>query len=71
MAIEGEPQAVPMAHFLCEVCGMSATIVQTTAGHAAWADHMAIHEDPAAYRAWTWDVLPLPFGRTSSSRWGR
>lgn len=50
---------VPMWHFLCRVCGMSATIVSTPVGHEAWEDHMQIHYDSHDFEAWTWKALRL------------
>ncbi len=49
-----------MAHYECDVCKITATIVRTPAGELAWLDHMAIHAQQRAYRVWTWRVVQLP-----------
>jgi len=60
MANELRP-ATAMVHYVCEICGMSATLVQTPVGDLAWLDHMANHVDPSMYRAYAWEVHRLPF----------
>jgi len=52
---------VPMIHYECQTCGMTATCVVTPASGLAWHDHMAVHALVDNYRAWTWAVLPLTF----------
>lgn len=51
-----------MIHYFCDVCEMSASMVQTNTGRLAWLDHMATHHRPEMFHSWVWYVTPLPFG---------
>lgn len=54
-----ESKGVPMIHWECRTCGMSATCVVTPAAELAWLDHMDTHSAKFNYGAWTWTVVPL------------
>lgn len=58
VVMDGQTE-VPMIHFECQVCHMSATVVSTPAGELAWLDHMNTHAMKDDFKAWTWTVLPL------------
>jgi hypothetical protein len=53
-----------MSHYVCDICDMSATVVDTPVSRLAWLDHMTIHVRQSAFRQWVWYVTPLPFGVT-------
>lgn len=54
--------ATMMAHYACDRCDMTATVVRTTDASVAWLRHMEEHPGHRmAYRLWTWTVLPIPF----------
>lgn len=52
-------EGTAMVHYVCDTCGMSATMVATPTGDLAWLDHMATHAVKDGYRAYTWTVLRL------------
>ena len=53
--------SVPMIHYACDVCSMTATMVVTPASSLAWLDHMSNHHDPKYFQCWTWQAVKLPF----------
>jgi len=55
-----------MVHFECSTCGVSATCVLNTSAEVAWYDHMANHALVDNFRAWTWEVVPLPLEEHAS-----
>jgi len=61
MAAENE-QGTWMVHYACSACSMTATVVVTPDSSEAWHDHMRSHTSFEQYRAWHWQVVPLPLG---------
>jgi len=58
---EKNTRGTDMLHFSCNVCAMTATLVETPSAWVAWRDHMECHTRPHDYGVWTWQALQLPF----------
>lgn len=52
-------EEVPMSHYQCHTCGMTATVAVTPVSELAWLDHMEQHGAKKNYSCWKWTVVPL------------
>jgi hypothetical protein len=55
-------ESVQMVRWECHECEVVATCVLNDAARWAWSDHLEQHGTDARFSAWTWLVMPLPFG---------
>lgn len=58
---EQQSSEVAMTRYECSACTMTATVVDTTDAYIEWHRHMDAHDDPTAFRAWTWTVVPISY----------
>jgi len=61
-------EEVPMVHYQCYTCHITATCVATPSASLAWFDHMDTHAVKDNFGCWVWYVQSIPFDRAGSIR---